>query len=198
MKSEAQYKLIADVALSKFRAFGIRRVTLDEIARELRISKKTIYQHYPSKEDLVKACTVNIRERVFPAVQAAINGQSSISERVMAVWQELGEIPRTVTREFTADLKAEYPHIWTEIETQRRSVIASMESLFREGIEHGEIWPDIHPRVAVRVLLAVLDNIFVPEVMFQGEFTIVEALNTVMILMIRSSLIEPPVVHRCD
>jgi AcrR family transcriptional regulator len=192
MKKKVQRKLIIDSAFAKFRRLGIRRVTLDEIARELRISKKTLYVHFATKEDLVRACTEQLRERLLPAITAAVSAQATVVERVAAIAGVLAEIPRSVSRDFVADLKADYPHIWTEIDAQRRAVFAGMESLFEEGVERGEMWPEIHPRVVVRVLLAILDNVFVPEVMLQGEFTPAEALATVTTLLVRGSLVEPP------
>ena len=192
MKNQAQRKLIIDAAFDKFRRLGIRRVTLDEIARELGISKKTLYLHFASKEELVRACTVQLRERVLPAVQAATRNRGAAAESLLAVWQALCEIPRSVTREFIGDLKAEYPHIWTEIDTQRRAAVAGMESLFRRGSANGDVWPEIHPRVIVRLLLAFSEHVFVPEVILQGEFTPAEALATVMTLMVRGSLTHPP------
>ena len=40
-----------------FRRYGIRSVTMDEIAAQLGISKKTIYQYYTDKDQLVDAVT---------------------------------------------------------------------------------------------------------------------------------------------
>jgi AcrR family transcriptional regulator len=43
---------ILDAARSKFDRFGFKKTTVDEIAREARISKRTIYEHFKDKEDL--------------------------------------------------------------------------------------------------------------------------------------------------
>jgi AcrR family transcriptional regulator len=40
---------------------GFHKTTMDEIAKELRISKKTIYKHFSSKDELVRAVFVRIR-----------------------------------------------------------------------------------------------------------------------------------------
>jgi len=192
MKNEAQTQLIIRAAFDKFRRLGIRRVSMDELARELRISKKTLYTHFASKEDLVRACTEELRARVLPAAQAIIHAQGPVNERFLGMWRALAEIPRTVSRDFVADLKADYPHLWTEIDAQRRAVISSLETTFQQGIERGEIWPEIHPKVTVLGLLAILDHVLVPEVMLSAEFTPAEALATVMTLMVRGALVEPP------
>ena len=52
---EEHTKNIIQVAYLKFTQFGIRSISIDDICNELRISKKTFYQIFPKKEDLVEA-----------------------------------------------------------------------------------------------------------------------------------------------
>ena len=48
-------KKILEHSRRKFHAEGFYKISMDEIAGDLRISKKTIYKHFPSKEELLKA-----------------------------------------------------------------------------------------------------------------------------------------------
>ena len=192
VKDAAQRKLIVDEAFEKFRRLGIRRVSLDEIARDLRISKKTIYQHFKDKEALVRACTEQLQGKVLPAAKAALSAEGNTSERLVAVWRALSAVPRHVSPDFIADLKAHYPHIWTEIDGRRQSVIAGLELVLREGVDSGELRPDIHPRVVVLALLAVLNHVLIPEVILRGEFSVSEAINTIMTLLLGGVLVNPP------
>ena len=50
---------IIDTAESMFFRFGIRSVTMDDIAKELGISKKTIYHYFADKDNLVEKVTEN-------------------------------------------------------------------------------------------------------------------------------------------
>ena len=54
---------ILRVAMTFFLAHGFSRVTMDEIARELGMSKKTLYQHFESKESLMLAGVFTLRVR---------------------------------------------------------------------------------------------------------------------------------------
>lgn len=54
-------KRIAEGGFSLFRQYGIRSITLDEIALQLGISKKTIYEHFTGKDELV---TEIVRQRI--------------------------------------------------------------------------------------------------------------------------------------
>lgn len=178
MKDQAQRNVILDVAFEKFRKYGIRRVTLEEIARELRISKKTIYQHYQDKEALVCACVERTMGEVMPAVEKAFKSRQPVAKKVFKVWQAIAVVPRRITPEFIADLKADYSHLWEEMDRRRHELFANWEKLIVDGIATGEIRPEIHPKAAMRIMLSVLDNVFVPDVLSLGEFTPAQAFET--------------------
>ena len=46
-----------------FKAYGIKSVTMDDVARELGISKKTLYQYFKDKSELLKTCISSIIEK---------------------------------------------------------------------------------------------------------------------------------------
>lgn len=47
---------IIDCSLKELGTFGFRKFTMDRVAADLRISKRTLYMHFPSKEQLLEAC----------------------------------------------------------------------------------------------------------------------------------------------
>lgn len=191
MKKSVQKKLILDTVLEKSIRLGIRRVTMDEIARDLRISKKTIYVHFPNKEALIRGCVERISADVIPEVEKALEMNASVTKRLMNVWQTLAIIHRTVSAELLADLKSEYPHIWDEINQKRLELLARFETVYKEGIQTGEIRSEIHPRVALRILWAILEKIMVPEVLTLGEFTYAQAFETIVTVLNKGMLKRP-------
>src|ERR1700750_3426766 len=54
-KADASRQLIVDAARVHFFSHGFRSVTMDDLAEELGISKKTLYAHFPGKFDLLEA-----------------------------------------------------------------------------------------------------------------------------------------------
>src|SRR3984893_15166390 len=59
---------IVDAARSHFFSHGFRSVTMDDLAEELGISKKTLYAHFPGKIDLLEAVLTD----KFAAVEATL------------------------------------------------------------------------------------------------------------------------------
>ena len=192
MRKTAVKQAIVELALEKFRKFGIRRVTMDEISRDLRMSKKTLYQHFPDKESLVKECAARVVKTIVPMVEGALDEDGPVTARVVKAWRAFAMLHQLVSGEYVADIKTGYPHIWAEIDRTRRGVIARFEKLFCEGIASGEIRPEIHPKVALKMLFAIMDNVMVPDILGAGEFTIREAVLTLTTILGRGMFVKPP------
>jgi AcrR family transcriptional regulator len=187
MKEAAQREQIVETALAKFRRYGIRRVTLEEIARELRISKKTLYQHFDNKEAMVRACTDRISGDILPNLMQALQNSGTVSEKLAGVWQVFSRVPQLITPELIADIKSDYPHLWEEIDARRKVGIAGMESLLEEGLRTGEVRPEVHSKVTMRLIFAALENIMIPDVLSLGEFTPQQAVDTLMTILMRGA-----------
>jgi AcrR family transcriptional regulator len=190
--NRAQRELIIDAGFAKFRQFGVRRVTMDDIARELRISKKTIYRHFPDKAAMVQACTDRLAQAVMPTVEAALTGTGPVTARLERALQTLATVARMISAHFMADVRSDYPEVWQKIDERRRGILAHYERLITEGIATGEIRPEIHPRVALLVLLAVAEKVLVPDVLASGEFSPVEVFATVTTMFTYGVLVGRP------
>lgn len=72
---------ILQKANEMYMSLGYKSVTMDDIAAELGISKKTIYQHYSNKNELVEASTLYLFEKISGGIdQICELGQNSIDE----------------------------------------------------------------------------------------------------------------------
>ena len=192
MASEGHRSLIIEKSLDKFRKYGIRRVTMDEIARDLRLSKKTLYQHFPDKESLVKACIERNVEQILPEVAAVLTETGSAVDRIHRVWKILEKIPRLITVELMADLRSDYPQLWEEIDARRHAVVGRVEAVLERGIASGDIRPGIHPKVVMRMMFAVMERVLNPDVLTAGEFSPQEALTTIVTVATRGMFRVPP------
>lgn len=192
MRDRAQRERIVAAGLALFRRFGIRRVTMDDLARELRISKKTLYRHFPDKGALVAACADRVVGQVLPAIRGALESEGPVTARLLTTWSAFATLPRLVSPQFIADLQADYPEVWRSIDRRRRVVITSFERLFADGVASGEIRPAIHPKVALRVLFAVLERVMIPEVLASAEFTLAEVVQTIATMMLQGILVNTP------
>ena len=104
LKMEPQEKILK-TSLELFFKYGIKRVTMDDIAKKLGMSKKTIYQFYKEKDDLVnQLCEVEMQkhEEVFRTIEK--QSQDPIHEIVL-ISNTMSEMMQNINPIFFLDLQ---------------------------------------------------------------------------------------------
>ncbi|MFC4738643.1 TetR/AcrR family transcriptional regulator [Flavobacterium ponti] len=76
---------ILNKATEMFLTLGFKSVTMDDIASEMGISKKTIYQHFSNKDALVKATTTNLFETISCGIDEIILADKNPIEELFAI-----------------------------------------------------------------------------------------------------------------
>jgi hypothetical protein len=104
----------------------------------------------------------------------------------------LATLPRYLTAELISDIQSDYPEIWHEVDVRRHKVLGKFEELIAEGVRSGDIRPEIHPKVAMRIIFATIDHVMIPDVLALGEFTPAEAINTIIAMFARGMCTAPP------
>jgi AcrR family transcriptional regulator len=74
---------ILDAALEQFELHGIRRSSVEAIARRAGVTRVTVYRRFPRKEALVDAVTVREARRMIAAADAHITGLADAEERAV-------------------------------------------------------------------------------------------------------------------
>ena len=76
---------ILNKATEMFLTLGFKSVTMDDIASEMGISKKTIYQHFSNKDSLVKATTTNLFENISCGIDEIILANNNPIEELFTI-----------------------------------------------------------------------------------------------------------------
>lgn len=159
--------------------FGYHKVTMDEIASDLRMSKNTIYLYFPSKIDIAKGLFTRIRNKIN-AHQVEIESTQKdplriISLNVLFLQQELAPW----FEHFLKDIQLELPELWQEFVDFRTEKVMELEKLVAAGVKKGKFRP-VSPTLAVRAYLGAVNNIIDPEILQQEGISFQQALETVM------------------
>jgi len=169
--SAAQRMITA--ARRHFFAHGFRSVTMDDLAEELGMSKKTLYASFPSKEALLRAVLLD----KFRNVEKDLDGiMSECATDVLAALHRLLACMQRHTEEiqppFVRDIRREAPDIFNLVEERRRGVIQRyFGKLFEEGRRAGIIRKDIPARLMIETLLGAVQAIMNPPKMAELGLT---------------------------
>lgn len=147
-----------------FLSHGFRGVTMDDLAAELGMSKKTLYAHFRSKLELVEAVLRNKADQV-DADLARITSDSTgdflktLHDLLTCMQRHTGEI----LPPFVRDLRRETPELFKIVEDRRRIIIQRhFGSFFARGRRLGQIRKDIPVELIIEVLLAATQAIMNP------------------------------------
>lgn len=140
---------------------GIRSVTMDDVACELGISKKTLYQHFKDKEDLVDQVvdTYFLKNPNFRFTEKV--GMNAI-DRILNVRAHIIKMFKLVQNNLEFDLKKSYPKVYTKVINFKREKIyednfSVTEQGKAEGLFRKEVDSDFMARLAVGRFLFVLN-----------------------------------------
>ena len=111
---EVRSRLLSEARQHFFR-FGFSRVTMDELAADTGVSKKTYYRYFPSKEALVRAVFAEFPGEMRDAIHAVRDRPGlSFSTKLDQVFTIVAERLRNITPVVMADLRRDMPALWRE------------------------------------------------------------------------------------
>jgi TetR/AcrR family fatty acid metabolism transcriptional regulator len=165
MNSERQQRRSAQIlkaALEVFAAEGYHDASVADVARAAGVSEKTVYDYFPSKEELLFQIPVEptleaIRtlERTLPYVRGAANKIRTIIYHFVLFYAEHREYA-TVILLF---LNPNSNFLKTETFKRLRNAFRVIDAAVEEGIAAGEFAPDTDSALVRRVVMGAVDNI---------------------------------------
>ncbi len=158
---------ILETAESLFFRYGVKSVTMDDVANELGISKKTLYQAVPTKAVLIDRIVENhIQAEVAMIEDQRAQAVNAIDE-MLAVSRMVGDTLRRMTPLLLFDLRKYYRQSWVKInQLHRDHIYQIIRTNLVKGQEEGLYRSDFDPAVIARLYvikaLALIDEKYFP------------------------------------
>jgi len=134
---------IIQVASRLFEQFGIRSVSIDNVCKELHISKKTFYIHFEQKEDLVDAVLNYQKKSNYEKYEKLFRNKNAIDSLIVII-KEIKKSLESESLSMCYDLEKYYPKVFQKHESLRRNEIRQgFEMNLRQGIAEGYYRDDL-------------------------------------------------------
>jgi AcrR family transcriptional regulator len=163
-KRDPHRQRIVDAARAHFFSHGFRSVTMDDLAEELGISKKTLYAHFPGKIDLLEAVLADKLAGVEAVLKEITRAHphdfpATLRELLAGTHRELDEIKPP----FVRDMRQKAPHVFKSVERRRAALIERhFGKLFIDGQRAGMVRKDVPAKLMIEILLAMVQSIMNP------------------------------------
>jgi AcrR family transcriptional regulator len=163
-KDDSNRQRIVDAARAHFFSHGFRSVTMDDLAAELGISKKTLYAHFTGKTELLEAVLADKFARVSSTLERITRENphdlsAALHQLLAGTQRELDEIKPP----FVRDMRLKAPHVFKVIERRRAQMIERyFGKLFADGQRTEMLRRDVPAKLMIEILLGAVQAIMNP------------------------------------
>lgn len=150
-----------------FWKYGVRSVTMEDIAKQLGISKKTIYQHFADKEQILYEVLQDKIGKHQSEMACAVVETTNPVEEIMNVLNMMHKNADQISPNLLIDIKRYYPQAFVlfrkfKEEHIMRSILENIKKGIDQGLYRADINADILARLRVEQIELAFDNDIFP------------------------------------
>jgi len=160
---------------------GIKSVTMDDVARHLGVSKKTIYQVFKDKSELVTALVQMRLNTNIEAISTLMSNTGNMIGELLNLDNCAREIFSRVNPIVLHDLQRYYPEAWQLFQQFKTGFLVSViEKLLNKGIAQGYIRPNLDVKIMAVVRVNQIELGFNQQVFPLAVFNMFDVQNQLM------------------
>lgn len=158
-----------------FRKYGIRSVTMDEIATQLGMSKKTIYQYYADKDQLVDAVAIDEIHYSQECCLKDAEVSANAIEEIFRVMEFVEVMFRNMNPSMLHDLEKYHPLGYRKfLEHKNKFLFEMIKRNIERGISEELYRPEIDIEIMARYRIESMMLLFKPELFPASKFNMVK------------------------
>jgi AcrR family transcriptional regulator len=183
---------ILSYAEQLFLQFGYSKVTMDEIAAGVGMSKKTLYKFFPGKEALVKEMITSMKCSIDDHIESVwTNEEMDFMDKLKSVMNFIGKQTTKLHGPLLEDLHKNIPEVWKEIHDFRKAnAVKRFTTFINEGVERGVFREDIDKQLIVLFYLHAIQGMINPEALSQLPFTANQVFDAIIRIVFEGILTE--------
>lgn len=184
MTLDTRSKIIGKAA-ALFVESGIKGITMDELAEHLGMSKRTIYEHFADKKELVKECVIFIDNKKDELAKDAVKHSKNVIETLLTLHLNNLKMMGSVNRKFADDIKKFYPELHNYFQEKRESSVYSTISFLQKGVEEGVVRDDQNVEIYANLLHEEMYLLFDNRSIHLSEFSVKEVYSVMFLCFLR-------------
>ncbi|MDR1368604.1 MAG: TetR/AcrR family transcriptional regulator [Dysgonamonadaceae bacterium] len=155
---------IVEEASGLFFHRGIKSITMNDIATHMSISKRTLYEVFKDKEELLDECLEKSMAKGDCEMKTVIGNTHNVIEALMSVYAKLLTEMHQTNKSVVYDLKKYHPKLYKKIESKQKTGIGKIVPFLEKGVEQGLIENDVN----FEILSWILKSQF--KILLEGDF----------------------------
>jgi AcrR family transcriptional regulator len=166
---------ITKFAKDKFFSEGFYKITMDEFAQELQISKKTIYKFFPSKERLVEEISDDVINTVCGNVESIVDCSENVVIKFVKMLYMYNNNLVRFSDKWYRDLQLHTPHIWQKLDKMRtEKIYMGAKKLLEQG-KREKLIENYPSEIMVAAFVSTIRAVMNPEFILMNKFSMQQA-----------------------
>lgn len=158
-----------------FMKYGVRSISMDDIARHLSVSKKTLYQHFTDKEEIITQVSQTHLDRTTNQMndlrEEAENAIDELAKISVCIKQNMEEMNPSLL----FDLQKYHPKAWAVwMDHKSKHIYESVVRNLKQGIEDGHFRTEIKTEIIASTRLMLIEAVFDERIFPKDKFNLVE------------------------
>lgn len=167
-----------------FFMYGIKSVSMDELASSLGISKRTIYENFKDKEDILNSLLIKIRDERNDVFKQFLADEYNVVEVFLKVIEIHTQLPVS-NEKFFQDIYKYYPKIATMMQKNMEKNNMLLQDFLLNGISQGYIREDLNVKIAAFLVEESTYTYIRASYLEKAPFSFNELFYTMMINFVR-------------
>jgi TetR/AcrR family transcriptional regulator, cholesterol catabolism regulator len=158
-----------------FVKYGVRSISMDDIARHLSVSKKTLYQHFADKEDIVTMTCKQHLDRNCTEFDAIRDNAKNAIEELANLSGCLKRNMEHMNPSLLFDLQKYHPKAWAVwLDHKNKFIRESVVRNLKQGMQEGNFRAEINPEIIAAMRLELVQLAFDESVFPRERFRLAE------------------------
>ena len=170
---------------------GFNKTTMDDIASGMKISKKTIYKNFDSKDELVRDTLVNFVLSNKKKINGLANSELNAIEKCFKMLSFIGTILIQISEKFLNDIRNFMPELWNEIDRVRTKILyPNLKAIIEQGQREGYFIETENSDALVALFIISIRGVINPDALLENKLTPVKAAQSIIELLINGILTD--------
>jgi len=179
MTEETTRTRILSVGRALFLEGGLRAVTTTEIARRARVSKKTLYAVFATKDDLVESIVFDFLSSHLSRWDEILERPGTAIDRTLASLEFMTWFLPQVQSQIIDQIGTVSPALWEKVDALRMERLGKLKRLLEAGQEEGMVRADIDPDLWILLLMGTVKSTLTPSVILEAGIPLLRLVESV-------------------
>ncbi len=166
---------ILECARELFWKQGTKSITMDEIARTMGISKKTIYRYYTDKDQIVREMASQLFQTQGKVLDDLTKNSKNAVDEIISIMKHMGDLFCKINPILFYDLQKFHPDTWKVFrEFKETYALGMIERNLKRGMTEGLYREDINVKILARLRMHEVEMAMDPDLFPADKFNLLE------------------------